>query len=277
MYDSLIDAESLNGLLMNDEVIIVDCRYDLMNKLAGRQAYLKSHIKSAVYADLHDDLSGPPVTNKGRHPLLTEEAHRQLFSRLGIDTTSQVVAYDASGGAFAARLWWMLRYMGHDEVAVLNGGWQAWQAFAGAVEAGAGENTRAVFTGEPQNEWLVEVEQVMQQPCLIDSREPPRYRGEVEPIDPVAGHIPGARNRFFKNNLQEDGHYKASEVLKNELDELLNPVGVKDTVFYCGSGVTACHNILACYHATGHMPRLYAGSWSEWSSDSTRPVETSSE
>lgn len=277
MYNSLIDIDSLNKVLNDKDLILVDCRYDLQNKSAGQNAYLESHIKGSVYADLHDDLSGPPVTNNGRHPLLTETAHKELFSRLGISSSSQVVAYDASGGAFAARLWWMLKYMGHENVAVLDGGWQAWLAADGEMDSGYQENPATSYAVTANNSLLVEIDDVLDMPCLIDSREPPRYRGEVEPLDPVAGHIPGASNRFFKDNLQENGSYKNKDELLSEFSEFLDKTSVQEAVFYCGSGVTACHNILACYHATGVMPRLYAGSWSEWSSDSSRPVETSSE
>ncbi len=276
MYSSLIDAESLYTRKQQDWVI-VDCRFDLADTDAGSKAYAAGHIPGAIYAHLSKDLSGPPVTDCGRHPMPTPEAMNTLFSRLGISNDTQVVVYDNMSGAFAGRLWWMLRYMGHEAVAVLDGGYPAWTEAGYAEENTLNTPEPAVFNGHAHADWLVQVDQVPDQPLLIDSRDPARYRGEMEPLDPAAGHIPGAKNHFWKNNIDEAGRFLPVAELKHRLEALLGEVPVSESVFYCGSGVTACHNLLAMKHAGLGTPRLYAGSWSEWSSDPLRPVATGQE
>lgn len=274
MFSAIVDCHTLSRHLDDAQWVVVDCRFNLMAPEDGRRAYLESHIQGAQYADLEHDLSGPPVTDHSRHPLPVPGALLELFSRLGVDRHKQVVAYDDAGGSIAARLWWLLRYMGHDAAAVLDGGWQAWQTAGLAV--GSGEETRGPtrFTGEPHREWLVLADEVPRLPVLVDSRDPARYRGEHEPIDPVAGHIPRARNRFWKQNLQEDGTFAPPAVLLSAFRDLLNGTPPGDSAFYCGSGVTACHNLLAMAHAGLPAAKLYAGSWSDWCSDTGRPVET---
>ncbi|MCG8324484.1 MAG: sulfurtransferase [Thiotrichales bacterium] len=274
MYSTLISVSDLAQQLNDPDWVIVDCRYDLMQAAAGRTAYLENHIPGAVYADVHDDLSGPPLTDHGRHPLPSAPALNKLFCRLGIDAAVQVVVYDAAGGCFAGRLWWLLHYMGHDAVALLDGGWQAWTAAGHQCRAGAEQNTGRPFSGAPRDDWLVRLEQVAAETFLVDSRDPARYRGEVEPVDRVAGHIPGAVNRFWQENLQADGRFKPAAVLREEFDTLYTQAGSGRPVFYCGSGVTACHNLLAVAHAGLQPARLYAGSWSEWCSDPEREVAT---
>ncbi len=277
MFATLIDTDSLQRELQNPDWLICDCRYDLMDSPAGINAYQASHIPGAVYLDLHDDLSGPPVTNKGRHPLPTDDAMQNLFRRLGINTATQVIVYDNAGGSFAARLWWMLRHMQHQHVAVLDGGWEAWQQQGLPVEASTGlrETSATSFTARQGD--VVLIDEVLEQECLVDSRDGARYRGEVEPIDKAAGHIPGAKNRCWKDNLNDDGHFKPAATLKHEFIELLGDTSSDEAAFYCGSGVTACHNLLAACHAGLDEPRLYAGSWSEWSAMPGRPVATGSE
>lgn len=273
MPDTLVTVDTLRDHLGDERWAIVDCRHDLADAGAGRRAYLAAHIPGAVFADIKTDLSGPPVTNRGRHPLPTPEALRTLFGRLGIDGACQVVAYDDAGGSFAARLWWLLRYMGHGAAAVLDGGWQAWQAAGQEVRSGDERRPPRVFSGaRPRQEWVVSVEEVPRSRLLIDSRDPARYRGEIEPFDPKAGHIPGAINRFWKLNLDERGRFKPAEKLRAEFADLLGGVASDEAVFYCGSGVTACHNLLAAADAGLALPRLYAGSWSEWCADPQRPV-----
>ncbi len=272
MYSTIIQAQVLNQYLYDPAWAIFDCRYDLMNKPQGYRDYLHSHVPGAVYADLHDDLSGPPVTDHGRHPLPTPDRLCQVFSSFGIGKESQVVVYDSSSGSIAARLWWLLRYMGHEAVAVLDGGWQSWQTSGYATESGERKNQPAVFTGEPNKGWLVTMKAVRSLPLLVDSREPGRYRGELEPIDPVAGHIPGAVNHYWQENLDEVGYFLAPQQLRQKLALLYGDIPEQEVTFYCGSGVTACHNLLAAAHAGFSIPRLYAGSWSEWCSVSGQPV-----
>lgn len=275
MHTTLIDCETLAENLENPNWVIVDCRYDLMDSEAGQASWLESHITGAVYASVSGDLSGEPVTDYGRHPMPTAEAMSETFSRFGIDATKQVVVYDDMGGAFAARLWWMLQFMGHDAVAVLDGGWSAWSSYKNsAVEAGNKVNSKVEFSGAAKTERLVLIEQLANVELLVDSRDPDRYQGKLEPIDRAAGHIPGAVNHFWKLNLNEEGHFHSSVQLAENFKQIINNIAAEDVVFYCGSGVTACHNLLAMAHAGLAEPRLYGGSWSEWCSDPQRPVAT---
>lgn len=263
-FSTLLTPGTLASHLDDPDWVIVDCRFDLAEPEAGRQAYREGHIPGAVYADLNEALSGPPVTDRGRHPLPAPDALRALFGRLGIGPETQVGAYDDAGGAIAARLWWMLRYMGHHAAAVLDGGWTAWQAARLPVASGVEENERVAFEGEPRREWLVLQDEVPAVERLVDSRAPERYRGEVEPWDPVAGHIPGAVNYHFQRNLDETGSFLPPETVREQLAAVLGEVRPTEVVYYCGSGVTACHNVLAQVHAGLGMGRLYVGSWSEW-------------
>lgn len=276
MFETLIDAATVAQHLDDPDWVIVDCRFDLSDTAAGRRSYEQSHIPGAVYAHLDDDLSGPPVTDHGRHPLPTPAALTALFGRLGIGATTQVVAYDNMNGGIAARLWWMLRYMGHGATAVLDGGWAAWEAADLPVRAGVEQNAAALFPGHPHHEWLVTEAEVATRPLLIDSRDPARYRGEIEPIDPQPGHIPGAVNYFFQQNWQ-DGRYLPAETIRAQMTAVLGDVAPEAATFYCGSGVTACANLLALAHAGLGNGRLYAGSWSEWSRDPSRPIATGAE
>ena len=274
MHASIIDAHELTENLNNPFWVIVDCRYDLSDPDAGYRAYLESHIPGAVYVDLNNDLSGPAITDHGRHPMPAADRMNNLFSSLGISNDSLVVAYDASCGSLAARLWWMLRYMGHAGVSVLDGGWQAWLEAGFGVEQEERRNSETSFNGVPQRDRLVELKDVLSSPLLIDAREPARYRGEQEPIDPVAGHIPGAVNLYWRKNLDEQGRFLPPRRLMQQYLNIYAGVAPQDAVFYCGSGVTACHDILAAVHAGLPRPRLYAGSWSEWCSDPDRPIAT---
>ncbi len=274
MFSTLIDTETLAAELDNPDWLICDCRYDLMDKTAGKTAYLQAHIPNAVYLDVHDDLSGPPVTNKGRHPLPTDEAMQALFSRLGITEETQVIVYDNASGSFAARLWWMLRHMQHDRVAVLDGGWQRWQEESQPIGTAAAKPEIVEFARTPLTDDLVVFDEVTNHACIVDSRDPERYRGEIEPIDKIAGHIPGAVNRCWKDNLQADGRFKPRAELAQEFKQLFGSLTSEQTVFYCGSGVTACHNLLAVSYAGLPQPMLYAGSWSEWCAMPDSPIAT---
>lgn len=274
MFTTLIDYESLLNAYDNPDWLIFDTRYDLANKNAGKEAYLQGHIPGAIYVDLHDDLSRPPATNNGRHPLPTTEVMNALFSELGIHSESQVIIYDNAFGAFAARLWWMLRHMQHENVAILDGGWQSWFEAAGPIDSNNEARSGSMFNNSASRYDVIDIEHVQNASLIVDSREPVRYRGESEPIDKAAGHIPGAFNRFWKNNISENGCFKEKQTLRQEFEELLGNTPSEESVFYCGSGVTACHNLLAAVHAGFELPKLYAGSWSEWSSSPGKPIAT---
>lgn len=278
MYRSLINPEALRTHLADPGWLVVDCRYDLADPGAGRRAYLERHIPGAIYAHLHDDLSGAPAPGRGgRHPLPTPDQLTELFSRYGVDRDTQVVVYDAASGGIAGRLWWLLRYMGHEAVAVLDGGWTSWVAQGHPIDAAPVHRKPRQFRGSPDPHMLITVENVPAVALLVDSRDPQRYRGEIEPLDPVAGHIPRARNRCWKANLDEQGFFLSRASLRREMDSLYAANDPGEVTFYCGSGVTACHNVLAAVHAGLPMPRLYAGSWSEWCADPARPVAAGSE
>ena len=274
MFTTLISEDELFIGFDNPEWIIFDVRYDLMDKNAGKDAYLQGHIPGAIYVDLHDDLSRPPSINGGRHPLPTIETMNILFAELGIRPNMQVVVYDDNGGSFAARLWWMLRYMQHKNVAVLDGGWQSWLTVDRPISRDVVARVSSEFKNSALASSVIDIEDVDKFERVIDSRDPARYRGDIEPIDKVAGHIPGATNRFWKENLTEAGIFNSKQKLKQEFDELFGNTRSENTVFYCGSGVTACHNLLATAHAGLNLPKLYAGSWSEWSSTPGKPVAT---
>ncbi len=274
MYKTLIETAVLAKHLHDPNWVIVDCRFSLADTEAGERAYQEAHIPGAVYAHLDRDLSGPPTTDNGRHPLPTPAALTTLFGRLGIDRQKQVIAYDDTNGMIAARLWWMLRYMGHEAVAVLDGGWQAWVAASLPVRSGAETNPATLFVGSPKTEWLVRLTDVPHVSLLIDARDPARYRGELETIDPKAGHIPGAVNYFYQENWGENGRYLPPEEIRRRLQAVIGNHQPEEVVFYCGSGVSACVNLLAMEHAGLGNGRLYVGSWSEWCRDPSRPIAT---
>ena len=275
MYKTLIDFNSLLNQLDNNNLVIFDVRYDLMNKSAGREAYSLSHIPGAIYVDLGLDLSRKPSTNRSRHPLPQTETMNKLFSELGINSNKQVIIYDNVFGAFAARLWWMLNHMQHKRVAVLDGGWQQWINLQGPTCSKIEKPKESKFNNAAMNDSVVCIERVRNFDLIIDSREPSRYRGDSEPIDKKAGHIPNAINRFWKNNLNNSGLFKEQNILVEEFEELFGETSSENAVFYCGSGVTACHNLLAAVHAGFDLPRLYAGSWSEWCATSGKEIAVS--
>jgi thiosulfate/3-mercaptopyruvate sulfurtransferase len=270
LWTTLVDPATLQPHLNADDLVVVDCRFDLGNPDAGRKAYQQQHVPGAVYADLDNDLSGPPLTDHGRHPLPSPARMRQVFGQLGIDKTKQVVAYDDKSNMMAARLWWMLNYMGHNAVAVLDGGWPAWLQWAqqqsndALLQSGETQADVAQFSGQPIEDRLVVLDQVTDQQLMIDSRAPERYAGEFEPLDPKAGHIPGAVNFHYANSLEQGQHFKSPEVLGHQLTALLGDTDPAEATFYCGSGVSACVNLLAAAHAGLPIHKLYVGSWSEW-------------
>ena len=276
---TLIDTLTLAAHLADPAVAIVDCRFLLADEAWGAREYATRHIPGAVFAHLGRDLSGQPTGRNGRHPLPEPETLSTTLGRLGIGDDTQVVAYDQDSGMFASRLWWLLRWMGHDAVAVLDGGFAQWLADGRPTSAGVEHRAARAFHGSPRADMTADAATVASRIGkndwrLLDARAPERYRGDVEPIDRVAGHIPSAVNHPFTTNLIA-GRFLDAAHLRETLTRSLGGVPPDRTVCYCGSGVTACHNLLALEHAGLPGAKLYPGSWSEWSSDPSRPVETS--
>lgn len=276
MHNTIIDIDTLKRSLKDPHWVIVDCRFDLMNPKAGRLAYVDAHIPGARYADLNKDLSSPVTSRSGRHPLPNPNILAAKLGQWGIDRQTQVIAYDAGNNAMAVRLWWLLRWLGHDNVAVLDGGWQAWTSAGYPTELEFPAMQPRQFVPKLRETLAVEVEAVSKgladsSMTLLDARGPARYAGETEPIDPVAGHIPGAVNMPFEGNLDTQGKFLSPERLAERFTSIgVNPERV---VHMCGSGVTACHNLLAMELAGLRGSRLYAGSWSEWIRDPNRIVK----
>jgi len=279
MFKTLISASQLAAHIDDPKWVVVDCRHDLVSLAAGREGYAAGHLPNAVFADIETVLSGakrgPDGVFLGRHPLPEKEALAEALRAFGMDDDTQVVAYDAHGGMFAARLWWLLRWLGHEAVAVLDGGMPAWQALGRPLSTEVPVKRRGSLGIRAPFVPTVTVREVMDNlesghRIVIDARATDRFRGENETIDPVGGHIPGAKNRFFKDNLQADGRFKAPEDLRAEFGALVDDP--RHAIMQCGSGVTACHNLLALEVASMPGASLYPGSWSEWVGDPARPV-----
>lgn len=293
MHTTLISAQQLMDLQRSGQPLMVfDCSFDLMNPAAGEEAYRKAHIPGAVYAHLDNALSDkgtpdasgkyqphPDAASGGRHPLPSRQKFAVWLSSVGFSNAMQAVVYDRNGANYCGRLWWMLKWAGHEAVAVLDGGLQAWQAAGGEVTDRAepshfqsnfqlGRELRTLATTQSVLKGLGTRKQT-----IIDARAAPRFKGEVEPLDPVAGHIPGALNRPFSQNLDAQGRFKPAEQLRAEFEQLLNGRDPATVVHHCGSGVSAVPNILAMEVAGLGPTALYAGSWSEWCRDPSRPVE----
>jgi thiosulfate/3-mercaptopyruvate sulfurtransferase len=293
MYTTLVSVEELKALQAGGaRLMVFDCSFDLMNPAAGEEQYRKAHIPGAVYAHLDNALSDkgtvdpdgthhphPDAASGGRHPLPGREKFAMWLSSVGFANDMQAVVYDRNGNNYCGRLWWMLKWMGHEAVAVLDGGLQAWQAAGGAVtdreepshfqsNFEIGQPLRSLATSDMVMAGLGSKKQT-----VIDARATPRYKGEVEPMDPVAGHIPGALNRPFSQNLGPDGRFKPAAQLKAEFEQLLGGRDPQTVVHHCGSGVSAIPNVLAMEIAGLGRTALYAGSWSEWCRDPSRPVE----
>lgn len=278
-FTTLICVSELAVHLNDANCILCDCRHELTNYEAGRRAYTTAHLPGARFLHLDEDLSGPKTGVNGRHPLPHPITFTLRLAALGIDNNTQVVAYDAMGGVYASRLWWMLRWVGHKHVAVLDGGIDAWIHSNQPVTAALPTIKPVRYNPNPSSQLAVNSNEVAanldhQSLQILDARSPDRFRGENETLDPVAGHIPGAANRFFKNNLADNGCFKPAALLRQEFTATLNTREPKDVVHQCGSGVTACHNLLAMEVAGLSGSRLYAGSWSAWVSDRKRPVAT---
>ncbi len=279
MYSTLIDVSQLGALLGRPEVVILDCRFELAAPDAGAAAYAAGHIPGAQYAHLDRDLSGPVGPATGRHPLPDPERLALTFGRWGINANVQVFAYDGGPGAYAARAWWLLRWLGHEAVAVLNGGYAAWLAAGQAVETHVRRRDPRLYVPRLQADRSIDTAEVVSLRAsgaiqLVDARGADRFAGQNETIDRVGGHVPGARNRPFTANLGPDGRFLAVTALHEQWEALLGGRPATELVSMCGSGVTACHNLLALEHAGLPGARLYAGSWSEWVRDPSRPVAT---
>lgn len=274
----LIEAEELaQQLSQKESCVVLDCRFDLTDPKAGRRAYAKAHIPGARYADLETDLSARPTATQGRHPLPDAATFAQTLGGWGIEASTPVVAYDGASGALAARAWWMLRWLGHERVAVLNGGFAAWTGAGLPVEEH--ETSIEAVTYQPRAtraEWVVTTEDIpelLEDGLLLDARAPARFRGEREPLDSVAGHVPGAVNYPFEDSLDGTGRFLSASTLRKQLGPLLDNAQRNDRIaVMCGSGVTACHVLLALQVAGFPEAKLYAGSWSEWIRDPGRPV-----
>jgi thiosulfate/3-mercaptopyruvate sulfurtransferase len=286
-FTTLIDVAELAGLLARSvkspdaPLVVLDCRFELTAPDAGRRAYLTSHLPGARYADLNQVLAAPVSADSGRHPLPSPGVMAERWAALGVGNDTQVIAYDDANGSFAARAWWLLRWLGHPRVAVLDGGFKAWVASGSAVESGARDEApaRHAVRFEPHVDPsavanATEVLQALRDPArlLVDARAAERYAGTLEPLDSVAGHVPGAVNHPFTANLGADGRFLAPEELRRRWQERLGGAAPDHVIVMCGSGVTACHNLLAMELAGLSGAKLYAGSWSEWIRDPERPV-----
>lgn len=281
-FQQLISTQELADQLSPRSWIILDCRFDLLNPTWGQLNYQQAHIPGSVFADLNLECSAPVTPLSGRHPLPDPESFVDQVSRWGIQPQTQVVVVDSTNGTYAARIWWMLRAIGHLNVAVLDGGFLKWQRENRPVESGIVNPTPVEYRypatySHMRVKSTIEILENIQTSrlLLLDARAPERYRGEIEPIDSVAGHIPGALNRPTAANLNPDGTFKAVDVLRKEYDHLLQGTPANQVVVYCGSGVTSCHNLLAMDVASFKGAALYPGSWSEWIRDPSRPIEIS--
>lgn len=271
------------ALIAAGDARAIDCRFDPVGPACdpsrGERDYAVAHVPGAVYAHLDRDLADLSLRGRGRHPLPNASAFSATLSRWGLSPTDQVIAYDDGNGAYAARLWWMLRLVGHERVAVLDGGFAAWRAAGAPLDHGVAAYPATRYVARYNDAAIATSDEVARgladgSITLIDARAAPRFRGENETIDPVAGHVPGARNRPFADNLDASGRFKSRDTLRAEIAPLIDAQGAVDVVLMCGSGVTACHNLLAMAHAGIAGARVYAGSWSEWIADPSRPIAT---
>jgi thiosulfate/3-mercaptopyruvate sulfurtransferase len=276
----LISAAKLQSCIDDSDIRIVDCRFDLMQPDAGRTSYLQGHIPGAVYADLDKDLAGPIGPGIGRHPLPDPSELASTFGRLGISASTHVIVYDACSGALAARAWWLLRWVGHEQVSLLEGGISHWQELGLPIEKGDITVTPGIFKSQPRHDLVLATQEIVDAGAtctslrLVDARDKVRFRGEREPIDNVAGHVPGAMNLPFSASLNDDGSWKSSAELESIWHAVLGPDRDVSWSVMCGSGVTACHLVISGLLAGLTEPRVYVGSWSEWITDPARKVAT---
>jgi thiosulfate/3-mercaptopyruvate sulfurtransferase len=276
-FTTLVDANTLSEQLTRDDLTLLDCRFDLANVSWGEAEYARAHLPGSLYVHLDRDLSGPVTANSGRHPLPDPERFAARLGELGVASDSQIVAYDQGNGAYGARVWWLARWIGLRNVAVLDGGIAAWRAAGLPLETAVrAPQPRTLTPSLAPDAWVdsVAVNELRQRPgnLLIDARGAERFAGRNETLDPIAGHVPGARNRPFLDNLGADGRFLPAEVLRQRFSTMLGSLAPSSVIAMCGSGVTACHNLLALEHAGFSGARLYAGSWSEWIRDPNRPI-----
>ena len=279
MYDTLVDTKTFAAHLDDPDWAVFDCRSVLGDPEAGPRAYAKGHIPGARYIHLEHELSGSVTPDTGRHPLPDPERLAETLGRAGVDENVQIVAYDDAGGAYAARLWWLARWLGHTRAAVLDGGWPKWrnEGRPESTEPARPVTRHFAFRDADRRAWLstsevLEMVRGRKHGMLLDARATPRYLGEQEPIDPVAGHVPGAVNLPYAGSVTEDGRFMSPEDLRLRFEQALHGMRPDQVVCMCGSGVTACHHLLAMEVAGLKGARLYAGSWSEWIRDPSRPV-----
>lgn len=277
MFTTLLSAKELFAHFDSADWVVFDCRFTLAEIEAGRVAYQQSHLPGAIYVHLDDDMSSPITASSGRHPLPDVTTFSEKLSAWGVDASKQVVVYDDAFGAVAGRMWWLLRWLGHTRVALLDGDLPTWQREAYPMQSEPPLLTPATFSPNVNNELLVDVEFVESRMSddnfvIVDARAEARFLGDVEPLDNVAGHIPGAVNIPFDDNLAINSMFETREALSHLYKDIIKQVDYENVIHMCGSGVTACHNILAMEHAGMRGSRLYAGSWSEWITNSKRPV-----
>ena len=277
MFTTIVSTADAAAHLADPDWVILDCQHDLINHAFGREAYAREHIPGAQFVSMEDDMAGITTGHNGRHPLPTPDALERVFSKLGITEGRQVVTYDSSQNTYAGRVWWTLRWLGFHSVAVLDGGLGKWKAEGRVLATEVPAPRPATFHARPNDNMQVDVAAIVAHlgkpgMLVIDARTAERYSGAQEPIDPVAGHIPGALLRLWKDNVNPDGTYKSAEALRAEFTKLLGGTNPQEVVHQCGSGVSACHNLVAMELAGLTGAKLYVGSWSEWCADPARPV-----
>ena len=285
LFNTFISPQELNNHLKDKNLVIIDCRFDLTNKELGKQLYEQKHIPGANFADLETDLSGKVTEKTGRHPLPELKSFKQWLQKNGLGKQKLIIVYDNVAGAFAARLWWMIRTLGYQRVCVLEGGIDSWINLNYKYSSGTEHYEQLKENIDLPSSWdnglypLVTTDQMYtligsKEVIIIDSRDPQRYRGETIQFDPIAGHIPTAKNYWHKMNiLEENNRLKPKEVLSEQLANIINPNDSNKAIFYCGSGVTSCFNVLICEYLGLKIPKVYIGSWSEWSRNYPNKIE----
>lgn len=282
IYNTIISAQELNTIINNDKVRVFDCRFSLKDPQGGLKNYQAGHLPNAQFADMDTQLSSPMTETSGRHPLPDVQTFINQLKQWGVDNDTQVIAYDDISGAFAARLWWMMRWLGHDNVAVLNGGIQKWTEAGYAISQDHVEYVPGNFSGVANMDWLVDIDTVQSELTaskitLIDARSSDRFTAKDQQTDPVPGHVPGAINLPFPGNLTKDGLFETPDVIKQRFTNVIQDQPTTHVVNMCGSGVTACHNLLAQAIAGLPPSKVFIGSWSQWIRDPSRPVATGDE